>query len=421
MKITLKNMKIDQELIQVIENDITPKRVIEAIVDSGKQDEPFYVMDAGDVLRKHELWMKLFPNIKPFYAVKCNDSTVVLRILNSLGTGFDCASKGEIAKVMSVGVPPERIIFANPTKPASHIKYAAKVGVNTMTFDNQAELFKIKEYHPKAKLVLRIRSDAKEAQCPLGMKFGAELSAVDQLIRLAVDLGLELAGVSFHVGSGCKDLAAFADALRLACSAISEMVYRGADPYIIDIGGGFEEATIHKVASLMKEALADVPPGLSIIAEPGRFYVESAYTLATSIHGVRNAEYYISDGVYGSFNCVLYDHATPLPAPLKIKDGKLSHFKIWGPTCDSLDLVTERALLPKLDVGDWLVWEKMGAYTIAAASSFNGFPIPKVYYIASEDVWKILGNIADTINANSTNCSNVNDSYDSQPTMQFVI
>lgn len=60
------------------------------------------------------------------------------------------------------------------------------------------------------------------------------------------------------------------------------------------------------------------PQGLEVIAEPGRYYVESAYTLATAIHGIRNSEYYINDGVYGSFNCVLYDHASPQPVALKV-------------------------------------------------------------------------------------------------------
>ncbi|CAH1392688.1 unnamed protein product [Nezara viridula] len=387
-------MKIDQEYIRVVGNNISPKDIIRAITDTGKQDEAFYVMNVGEVIRKHELWLKTFPKIKPFYAVKCNDSKVVLRLLAALGTGFDCASKGEISRVMSLGVPAERIIYANPAKPSSHIKYAAKVGVNLLTFDNQSELFKIKELHPKAKLVLRIRCDAKDSQCPLGMKFGADKSSIKALIQLALELGLELAGVSFHVGSGCRDLAAFSEGVLAACDALTEMVYCGADPYILDIGGGFLESTIHKVSLSVNEALESVPHGISIIAEPGRYYVDSAYTLATAIHGIRGKEYYINDGVYGSFNCVLYDHANPLPIPLKeTHNDDLKNFKIWGPTCDSLDMVNDNVLLPELEIGDWLVWECMGAYTLPVCSTFNGFPVPNVFYIATEDVWKVVQDI----------------------------
>lgn len=60
---------------------------------------------------------------------------------------------------------------------------------------------------------------------------------------------------------------------------------------------------------------------------------------------------------------------------------------IWGPTCDGLDQVIENILLPELKLGDWLIFENMGAYTLPVASPFNGFPIPKVHIVADEDIW----------------------------------
>lgn len=84
-------------------------------------------------------------------AVKCNDSPIVIQTLASLGTGFDCASKGEIAKVMSYGVAPQSIIYANPTKPTSHLKFAAEMNVSAMTVDSDFELHKIKAHYPDAK------------------------------------------------------------------------------------------------------------------------------------------------------------------------------------------------------------------------------------------------------------------------------
>jgi ornithine decarboxylase len=62
------------------------------------------------------------------------------------------------------------------------------------------------------------------------------------------------------------------------------------------------------------------PPsmGVQVIAEPGRYYVASAYTLATLVHSKRDTMYYINDGVYGSFNCILYDHAVVTPVPLEV-------------------------------------------------------------------------------------------------------
>lgn len=75
----------------------------------------------------------------------------MLETLAALGTGFDCASREEIRKVLSLGVHPSRIVYANPTKKQSHLKYAAAVGVDLMTFDNEYELYKVKDLYPNAK------------------------------------------------------------------------------------------------------------------------------------------------------------------------------------------------------------------------------------------------------------------------------
>jgi Pyridoxal-dependent decarboxylase, C-terminal sheet domain len=56
---------------------------------------------------------------------------------------------------------------------------------------------------------------------------------------------------------------------------------------------------------------------------------------------------------------------------------------IFGPTCDSIDVICRSVLLPKLNVGDWLYFTNMGAYTMAAASSFNGFTPSEKFYVCS--------------------------------------
>lgn len=83
--------------------------------------------------------------------MKCNDSPVVLQTLALLGTGFDCASKVEIAKVLDFGVAPEAIIYANPTKPISHLNYAAEANVTVMTVDSEFEMKKIVKHFPNAR------------------------------------------------------------------------------------------------------------------------------------------------------------------------------------------------------------------------------------------------------------------------------
>lgn len=120
---------------------------------AGNEDveEAQYICNLSDVANKMRVWREKMPRVHPFYAVKCNDDPNVLRLLMALGAGFDCASKTEIKKVLDMGVPTFKVIFANPCKPASHLKYAASKDVPVMTFDSAIELHKIKQHYPGAK------------------------------------------------------------------------------------------------------------------------------------------------------------------------------------------------------------------------------------------------------------------------------
>lgn len=410
-------------------------------------EKAFFVADLSSVYRQHERWKKLLPDIEPFYAVKCNPDPYVLRLLAELGTGFDCASNNEIKQVLDVGVSPDRIIFANPCKATSFIRSAARAGVDVMTFDNTDELHKIARVHPGAKLVVRILTDDSKSLCRLGLKFGAPLVTVPALLAKARELGLDVVGVSFHVGSGCYDSNAFTDAVARARAAFDMGRDAGYKFTLLDIGGGFEDATFEATAQVLRDALERHFPardrardGVRLIAEPGRYYVAKAFSLAANIIARRapptsaatvegpaaaasplpasaalgsgsdsdsgsgsnsaagpdagvepeqpSVMYYINDGVYGAFNCILFDHQTPQPYVLSLNGSfhvpssvPLRASSVWGPTCDSLDCVCAVVRLPAaLAVGDWLAFENMGAYTVCAASQFNGFEVSRVIY-----------------------------------------
>ncbi|ELU40346.1 ornithine decarboxylase [Rhizoctonia solani AG-1 IA] len=375
-------------------DEIINNNVAKALYDT-EDEEPnveraFFAADLSKVLLQHERWLRCLPGVEPFYAVKCNPDPYVLRLLSALGTGFDCASHGEISQVLGLGVDPSRIIFANPCKATSFVRHAAKSGVDMMTFDNQDELFKIARAHPKAKLVVRILTDDSKSLCRLGLKFGAPLVTVPGLLAKAKELGLDVIGVSFHVGSGCFDSNAFADAVMRARAVFemgAEVGYRFS---LLDVGGGFEDGNFESTAQVLRDALVRYFPDRSnirVIAEPGRFYVSGAFSLAANVI----ARHYINDGVYGAFNCIMFDHQHVHPYVISLGKnltGPVDPHKVpqaacsvWGPTCDSIDCVCPVTRLPaNLVVGDWLGFRNMGAYTICAASQFNGFESSRVHY-----------------------------------------
>ncbi|KAJ3124116.1 hypothetical protein HK098_001385 [Nowakowskiella sp. JEL0407] len=389
--------------------DILEDRVSSPDFVDGDTEDAFFVADLGQVVRQFQQWKRLLPRVEPFYAVKCNPDPMVLQTLNNLGTGFDCASKAEIQAILDQGIDPSRIIYANPCKQSSHIRYAATKGVNHMTFDNVDELHKIKKIYPDAKLVLRILADDSRSICKLGLKFGAPLHLVPQILSEAKSLELDVVGVSFHVGSGCFDASAFTDAVLNARSVFDVAEQMGFDFKLLDIGGGFpgsdkvDGISFREIATRLAPLIDELfPPSVRVIAEPGRYFVSAAFTIAVNICSRRvegevmksdstNIMYYVNDGVYGSFNCIMFDHIVVSPKILQ-RDGAFLYGKemspdepgykcsIWGPTCDSIDIIVKDGMLPKLDVGDWLYFDEMGAYTICAASQFNGFKKSSVIY-----------------------------------------
>ena len=346
-------------------------------------------------------------------AIKCNPDPKVLQLLAALGTGFDCASKGEIEQVLSTGAAPDRIIYAQPCKTSSYLRYVKSVDVKKMTFDNADELCKIAKLCPGAELFLRISTDDSASPVRLSMKFGASMDTTDALLAHAKQLGLNVVGVSFHVGSGGNDPMAFYKAVRDAHTVFQQASEHGFNLHTLDVGGGFCTETFEDSAVVLNAAIEEFFPvttGINLIAEPGRYFVSSVFTVACNIIARRTVEnhngndnaymIYINDGVYGNFSSIMFDHQNPVAKILRAgtetlynsmsanscMDGEGVEYSIWGPTCDGIDQIATSIRFNRvLDVGDWLYFEDMGAYTKCSATGFNGFSnAHETIYVCSE-------------------------------------
>jgi ornithine decarboxylase len=406
-----------------IEINMAPQNVkdqLMTLTSSGRSS--FNLVNLGVVVEKYHLWRRCFPRIQPFYAVKSNPDEVICRTLHVAGAGFDCASKVELEQVLKLpGIDVNDIIFANPCKQVEHILFAKENNVSMMTFDNPFELDKIHKHYPESKLVLRLLPDDSHSLMPFGSKFGASFSESTALIAQCKSLGMSLIGVSFHVGSGCFSSIAWIEALKLARQVFDEAKKYGYHMNLVDMGGGFPGletgnlplSTIGPDVAPIADALfgSDV----RIIAEPGRFFCTQSTTLACTVVSKRERlvavpvitptqdqssvdsatpaatqtqlepefQLYLSDGIYGSMNCVVFDHAILDPIPLSSfepADRPMQRTTMWGPTCDSIDVVVKGIPFPDTHVGEWIYFENMGAYTSAAASSFNGFAPPSPFY-----------------------------------------
>uniref|UniRef100_A0A0K0EJD3 ornithine decarboxylase n=1 Tax=Strongyloides stercoralis TaxID=6248 RepID=A0A0K0EJD3_STRER len=407
--------------IAVYNGDVDNLKIAQKIAstkNTQNDDSPFIVMNLDTVIRKYEEFRQLLPRVKPFYAVKCNNDPILLKVLSLLGTGFDCASKGEIEDVVKNDLASnDNIIYANPCKTKNFIIHARNCGIKMMTFDHEEELIKIASVYRDAELVIRIAVSDPTAQCPLNLKFGCDpIKEAPYLIDKASSLGVKVIGVSFHVGSGCNDPTAFKLAIQYARDLFDYGEKVGQKMFLLDIGGGFPghdraKTSFSTIASVIAPELDSLFPescGVKIIAEPGRYFAASPSSVTANViakskvsasritknsddNGKDGYMYYINDGVYGSFNCILFDHEHCYGHPLFEHEGEPTFpTTIWGPTCDSLDQVEDLTYLRELQEGDWIHYPAMGAYTTAAASTFNGFCKPKTYYVISESSWELL-------------------------------
>ena len=418
----------------VNDDKLIPKAVIQAHIDAGATAS-FLVTNMDSIRSMHTLWMTELPMVKPFYAVKCNPDPSIVRLLASLGCGFDCATQGEIDLVCNglgdeLSFSPEKaassIIYAHPAKMKHMLRFALDQNVGMTVFDGEDELHKIAsmEGFKDIQVLLRLTTDDKSSICRFSKKFGCPVGEATHLLEVAKSLGVNVVGCSFHVGSGCGDAQAYTTALDHCRQVFISAEKLGMQPMsVIDIGGGFPGdtggyggegmPTFQELASEIRGGIASFCEGgwttrsvkdFRFMAEPGRYFVSASTSIASRVYSRKGGQsndhqaLYLDDGVYGSFNSVVYDHATPVPYRVVPKgsaeyttdavDGDIAvpvlmPTAVFGPTCDGLDQIcsVDTTLMPRVNVDDWLVFDNCGAYTHTASFFFNGYThIPSKLY-----------------------------------------
>ena len=321
-----------------------------------------------------------------FYAVKANPSEWVLDALWGAGIrGFDVASDNEAALVHGK-FPKAQIAFMHPVKSRRAIARAFHdFGVKTFALDSEDELEKILAETNNAKdltLVVRFAVSGDGSAYPLAKKFGVTAEEAPALLRLARQSSEEMLGVSFHVGSQCMEPRAFRTAMDVVNRAI---VKAGVVADIVDVGGGFpaiypgmSPPPMIEYVNAIKTSFEDmfVAQNAKLWAEPGRALVAEAGSTVARVELRKGDALYMNDGAFGT----LFD-ATHLnwafPAKLLRAEpsrAKLAPFRLYGPTCDSMDAAAGPFMLPAdIREGDLVEIGSLGAYGTAMGTRFNGF------------------------------------------------
>lgn len=378
---------------------MTPK--IARFFDEQRPQTPCLVVDLDVIERNYLRIAELLPAAAVFYAVKANPAPQILDRLVALGSSFDAASLPEIEACLAAGAPAARISFGNTIKKQADIHSAFERGIQLYAFDAEAELQKLAQAAPGARVFCRIAVDDTNAQWPMSGKFGCSIEMARDLLLAARGLGLNPHGVSFHVGSQQCDIGQWDVAIGHSAMLFSDLAERGVTLSLLNLGGGFpvpyREAvpTIDEVTAAVHRSLTrhfgNMLPEL--IIEPGRSIAADAGVIRSEVVLISRKEYdaparwvYLDIGRFRGLaetldEAIQYDMRVVGPQ----RNGGAGPVVLAGPTCDGADILYSRAgyTMPEdLKIGDAVDILATGAYTSTYASvGFNGFAPPAAYYI----------------------------------------
>jgi len=349
-----------------------------------KYGSPVLILDSQKIKDNYEILKESLPEVDLYYAVKSNSEKEVINILHKEGCKFDVASINEIKLCLENDVPKEDLLFTHPIKSISDIKIIRDHGIQTFVVDNLCEIGKIPE---GSNVLIRVKTFDYKCGSNLSKKFGCEMTDIEYLAEKSRMKGLNVVGMCFHVGSQASSNQAYVDMLISLKGIYDSFEGNGLRLEILDIGGGFPSfwdapVDMYEFCSPIREYLS-LFKDYKVVAEPGRYLVNNAFTLLYSIVGknIRDEKiwYYVDEGVYGVFPTIIYDKVNFPINFLNKGVGNLESCVLSGPTCDCVDIISDDILLPStLEVGDLLITEYIGAYSTVCSTNFNGFGKTKV-------------------------------------------
>jgi len=362
-----------------------------AFIASNMFDRPTLVVSRARVATQYDALVAGLGDAHIHYAVKANPAPEIIRLLVQKGARFDAASRGEIELCLSEGAPGADISFGNTIKKPADIAYAHAHGVTLFAADSEAEIDKLRAHAPGAQVYLRVIVENSSADWPLSRKFGCARSALADLMDYARAHGVDVAGLSFHVGSQTRRSEFWNPVLDQIAELWTAGIAAGHDLRVLNLGGGFpatyEEDIIDAgtyaaaVMDAVTERFGDVAyimaePGRGLVAEAGHIVAEVLLVSRKSADDLHRWVY-LDIGMFSGLaetmgEAIRYRIQTPHDG------GEMGACILAGPSCDSADILYEQrpVNLPiALACGDRVVIRHCGAYTSSYSSvGFNGFP-----------------------------------------------
>lgn len=373
------------------------KEQIEEIVKS--YPTPFHIYDEKGIRANAEAVKKAFAwnkGFKEYFAVKATPNPFLINILREYDCGCDCSSMTELMLSHALGMKGEDIMFSSNDTPAEDFAYAHKIGavINLDDFTHIAFLEKTIgklpetiscRYNPGG--VFKISTDIMDN--PGEAKYGFTTEQLFEGFRVLKAKGVKNFGIHAFLASNTVTNEYYPTlAKTLFEVAVQLKEETGANITFINLSGGIgipyrpeQEpndiiAIGEGVRAVYEEVL--VPAGMGNVAlytELGRFMMAPYGHLVTkAIHEKHTHREYIGvdacavnlmrPAMYGA-----YHHITVLGKENKPCDFK---YDVTGSLCENNDKFAVNRLLPKIEIGDYLVIHDTGAHGFSMGYNYNG-------------------------------------------------
>lgn len=372
---------------------------------------PFFVMDVAGVQHRLNSLADHLPRVVPTFDVACNADPILARILaNSDDIVFEATNGMEIEAALK-HVDPVRCLVRSNTITRKTIKTVGETSCGGIVIESLKHLDDAIRYAPQAELYLAVALPYSTCE----IQIGCLVEDAEEIIVMAHCMGSPLIGISIDLGPTAQPHQ-FVQAMRETRRLMDFAEKRGLEINRLHIGAiqfpaeDEDGVEFRKTCSTLTRIVeAAIPDYVVIQANFGLFIASDAFTLCTNVvakqqlavKDITNDEfddgigfvYQTNDGFYGTFGCKQMD-VNPLCQPLHTsEDGELHVGTVVGATLDPMDLVQTVVKCRQLQVGEWLVWQQMGAFTIPLDDEDSGdkhSEKPPVYYYTRRDSWDQL-------------------------------
>jgi len=363
-------------------------------IDSSTVKTPGFIFDEVDIIAQIKKIRELSDicGANLLYSIKACSSINVLKIISPLVDGFSCSSLNEIILSKEILGESGTIHFTSPCiRPVDAEQIANNTNYIHFNSTSQWKMYRDifssnKSCGIRVNPALSYIDDNRYDPCRAQSKLGVQIDELAQLYKQDTNCMIDITGLHFHTNCDSDDLGQLAETVNHLCLVAAPILENISwinlgGGYLLDAPKGVNELT-YAINRLRTEF------GLKVFLEPGAGIVRGSGYLVSSVVDV-----FDKDGV----NIVVLDTTVnhlPEVFEYQYEPSVLEHIEnasfrctLAGSTCLSGDVFGEYSFKKPLEVGDKVIFNDVGAYSMVKAHTFNGISLPTIYtYTVDHDL-----------------------------------